>query len=57
MIGTNIRKAEVSTFMDEDLFWSLGLLGTHSPDVLVHTVLFLLGMSCALHAGKEHRNL
>ena len=56
-IGCRVRKAEVLTFTDEDLLWSLGLLGTHSPEVLLHTVLFSLGLHCALRAGKEHRAL
>ena len=56
-VGNSVRKAQVITFTDEDLLWSLGLLGTHSPQVLSDTVLFTLGMSCALRAGKEHRLL
>ena len=56
-IGNSVRKAQVITFMDEDLLWSLGLLGVHSPQVLLNTVLFVLGMSCALRVGKEHRQL
>ena len=56
-VGMSVRKAEILTFMDEDLLWSLGLLGTQNPEVLLNTVLFLLGMTCALRAGKEHRNL
>ena len=43
--------------MDEDLFWSLGLLGINSPSVLLNTVVFVLGMSCGLRAGEEHRSL
>ena len=45
------------TFTDEDLLWSLELLGTYSPEVLLHTVVFSLGLHCALRAGKEHRSL
>ena len=56
-IGNSVRKAQVITFTDEDLLWSLGILGVHSPQVLLDTVLFVLGMSCALRAGKEHRQL
>ena len=43
--------------MDEDLLWSLGLLGTHNPQSLLYSVLFTLGLSCSLHAGKEHYQL
>ena len=53
-IGTKVRRAEVLTFTDEDLLWSLGSLGTHCPEVLLNTVLFSVGLSCSLRAGKEH---
>ena len=56
-IGITVKQAEVLTFTDEDLLWSLGLLGTHNPEVLLHTVLFSLGLTCSLRAGQEHRNL
>ena len=56
-VGTRVRKAEDLPFTDEDVLWSLGLLGTHSPEVLLHTVVFMLGLHCALRAGKEHRTL
>ena len=52
--GNSVRQAEVLNIMDEDILWSLGLLGTHSPEVLLQTVMFTLGLSCSLHAGKEH---
>ena len=56
-VGISVRKAEVLTFTDEDLLWSLGLLGTHNPEALMNTVVFSLGLSCSLRAGQEHRNL
>ena len=56
-IGLKVRKAEVLTFTDEDLLWSLGLLGSHSPHVLLDTIVFQLGLTCSLRAGKEHRAL
>ena len=56
-IGISVKQAEVLTFTDEDVLWSLGLLGTHNPQTLLHTVVFMLGLSCALRAGKEHRKL
>ena len=45
------------SFTDEDLLWSLGLLGVHTPETLLNTIVVLLGMSCSLRAGEEHRNL
>ena len=56
-VGTKVRQAEVLTFSDEDLFWSLGVLGYHNPEALLHNVVFSLGLNCALRAGKEHRVL
>ena len=41
----------------EDILWSLGLLGTNNPEVLLVTVMFTLGLSCSLRAGKEHHVL
>ena len=56
-VGRCVRKAEVLSFDDEQVLWSRGILGDHSPEVLLHTVFFMLGLHCALRAGKEHRIL
>ena len=56
-VGGKVRKAEVLNFSEEDLFWSLGLLGYHNPEALLHSVVFTLGLNCSLRAGKEHRSL
>ena len=56
-VGNRVRKAEVLTEFDEEILWSMGLLGTWSPVVLLNTVIFLIGKGCALRAGKEHRLL
>ena len=53
----SLKQAEVLSFTDEDILWSKGLLGIHNPTVLVNTVVFLLGLTCSLRAGKEHRIL
>ena len=50
-------KADVLTAVDQDILWSMGILGVDNPDQLLNTVLFTIGLSCALRAGKEHRNL
>ena len=34
-----------------------GFLGKSNPEQLLNTVVFVLGLSCALRAGKEHRQL
>ena len=56
-VGVSVKKAEILSFTDEDLLWSLGLLGYHTPEVLLHTVVFTVGMYCALSTGKEHQSL
>ena len=43
--------------MDEDLLWSLGLLGCHTPQALLDTVVLKLGLTCSSRAGKEQRIL
>ena len=53
----NVKKSEVITSTDEDLLWSLGLLGMDSPEQLLNTVIFSVGKGFALRAGKEHRAL
>ena len=56
-IGTSVKQAEILSATDEDLLWSLGLLGTSTPHQLLHTVIFSIGKGFALRAGKEHRAL
>ena len=56
-IGISVCKANVITATDEDLLWSLGLLGMSHPEQLLNTVIFFVGKGFALCAGKEHRAL
>ena len=56
-IGLTMRQANILTATDEDLLWSLGLLGTSHPDHLLNTVIFAIGKGFALHAGKDHQAL
>ena len=56
-IGTSVKQAEILSTTDEDLLWSLGLLGTSMPHQLLHTVIFSIGKGFALRAGKEHQAL
>lgn len=37
--------------------WQKGILGVDTPQKLLHTLVYLLGLSCALRAGKEHQVL
>ena len=56
-IGISVCKADVTTPMDEDLLWSLGLLSTSHLEQLLNTVIFFVGKGFALCAEKEHRAL
>ena len=47
-IGTTVCKAEVLSFEDEKNLWEIGSLGTYNPTVLLHTVVYVIGMTCAL---------
>ena len=49
--------AQPITFEHEELLWEMGILGEQQPNQLRNTVLFLLGISFALHGGDEHRRL
>ena len=41
----------------ESKMWETNVLGEDTPDKLRDTVLYLLGVNCALRAGDEHYNL
>ena len=56
-VGVSVKQASVLSFSDEDFLWNNGYLGVSNPQQLLNTVVFLVGMSCALRAGKEHRAL
>ena len=56
-IGVTVCKAEPLTAMDEEYLWSIGLLGSYNPDVLLNTVVFCTGKGFTLRAGKEHHKL
>ena len=56
-IGLSVRKAQVLSKTDEDFLWSCDLLGCKNPQMLLNTVVFLVGKGFALRAGKEHQVL
>ena len=56
-IGIRVKKADIISKTDEDIMWSKGVLGTDSPEQILFTVLYVVGLNCALQAGKEHRFL
>ena len=55
--SANVKEAAAFSEAQEDELWSLGLLGDHSPSVLLNTLAFLIGKAFALRSGKEHRDL
>ena len=51
------KKAKVLSQKDEQMLWTTGSLGTHSPAVLLDTLVFLAGEIFALRGGQERRDL
>ena len=55
--GTVTKQVEIISLEFENKLWSDNILGEETPDKLRGTVLYLLGVNCALRAGDEHYNL
>ena len=56
-VGVSVLKVEILTTADKEYLWTLGLLRRFLPDVLLNTVIFMVGKGFALHAGNEHQAL
>ena len=56
-IGNTKRQAEPISSKDEEQLWTTGLLGMHTPQVLLDTIFYLIGMSFGLRGGREHCQL
>ena len=54
-LGSRKRQAEPLTLEEEETLWQKGLLGSHNPQALLDTMLFMNGMYFALRNGAEHR--
>ena len=56
-IEVKVKEAEAFSEEQEEKLWSLKLLRDHSPNVLLDTMVFLIGKNFSLRSGKEHRIL
>ena len=52
-VGNTLHQAQVLSYEDENTLWNSGLLGVDMPTKLLNILVFSLGMSCALEAGKD----
>ena len=56
-LGAKKRHAEPISQEEEELLWEKELLGQHSAQALVDTMLYMSGTYFALRSGQEHRAL
>ena len=56
-LGATTQQASIITVEEEDKLWKVGALGEDSPQQLVDTMAYLLGVHFALRGGREHRRL
>ena len=56
-IGINKRQAAIISEEQEDILWRKQFLGEDTPQQLLDTLVYLIGLNFALRAGDEHRFL
>ena len=57
-MGLGVRKScDVISLKQEEVLFNKGVLGESSPIQLLRTVIYMLGLHCALRGGVEHYNL
>ena len=56
-VGTTCHQAQVISLETESKMWEDSILGEDTPDKLRDTILYIVGVNCALRAGDEHYNL
>ena len=57
LVGTSKKQAQVISMKVENDMRNRNILGEDTPDKLRSTVLYLIGVNCALRAGDEHKAL
>ena len=56
-IKVKVKEAEAFSREKKEKLWSLKRLRDHSPNVLLDTMVFLIGKNFSLRSGKEHHIL
>ena len=56
-MGKGKKQAQPISTEEEEILWQLGLLGDHSAQALVDTMVFQMGLFFALRSGQEHCRL
>ena len=51
------KSSDIITLDHEDKLFNQGVLGHYSAEQLLKTIIYMIGMHCALHGGSEHNNL
>ncbi len=56
-IGSEHKQAEPFTIEEEEMLWQNKILGDHTPEALLNSIIYMNGVYFALRSGDEHRQL
>ena len=56
-VGVNRKQAKPIPLEEEEQVCKMGVLGAHTPQSLLNTMVYMRGLYFALCSGQEHRNL